>query len=448
MEAWQGHKEEYYPNNTSTLFLSQNTATYTGVVDRYPVATTSHTGTTGDSFSDGSPPTGYPDHEYPYHFFDRGGTSTNGNPLSSSSTLPVASVNHHATGLSETVNPSSALCNDVYAEDIHPYQQTWDLPSSHGHAHAPLTDSAVLCPDFSFKSVPYSSLVPSPSTIKVPTPSEMAILMRPSGTSTTDISPIVPPTPLNMANDHLSAVHLSSAPPEEEFTLARERKHACSMCHKRFDRPSTLRKHLLVHTGEKAFQCETCGRRFGVASNLNRHVRRCILKPVNAMLSPPPATAGTDSSPEPSTPLSERSRAATATATRTSTSTSPRPRTSHIAQARSSRVQSQFSSQATCKRRRRAPSPSRWIPDSLRGFFLEELHKATSVPLPPVVPSAFEERNSMDENVGNAPYHPREWAFKPQLPGPGVSDYVFGGKDVGNFGGGGREQMLGRVLVF
>ncbi|GAW04968.1 c2h2 conidiation transcription factor [Lentinula edodes] len=72
----------------------------------------------------------------------------------------------------------------------------------------------------------------------------MAILMRPGGASSNDISPIVPPTPLNMASDHLSAVQMSSAPPEEDFTLARERKHACSMCHKRFDRPSTLRKYI------------------------------------------------------------------------------------------------------------------------------------------------------------------------------------------------------------
>ncbi|KAJ3918844.1 hypothetical protein F5877DRAFT_41688 [Lentinula edodes] len=428
----------YYPNDPSTLFFAENTTTY---VD-YPVASASHTGTTSShGFSDGSPPTGYPDHEYPYHLFDGGGTSTNA--LSSSSTLlPVASVNR-ATGLSESANPSSALCSDVYTEDAHPYQLPWNLPSSHGHAHARLADSAAFGPVFSFKSTPYTGSVPSSSTIKVPTPSEMAILMRPGGASSNDISPIVPPTPLNMASDHLSAVQMSSAPPEEDFTLARERKHACSMCHKRFDRPSTLRKHLLVHTGEKAFQCETCGRRFGVASNLNRHVRRCILKPVNAMQSPPTATTATDSSPEPGTPSMERSR--TVTVTRTSTSTSPRPRGS---QSRSSRAQSQLPSHSTCKRRRRAPSPSHWIPDSLRGFILEELHKTTPIPLPPVVPSVYEERNSLDENVGIAPYHPREWVFKPQLPGPGMSTYIFGGKDVRNFGGSGREQMLGRVLVF
>ncbi|KAE9406348.1 hypothetical protein BT96DRAFT_250298 [Gymnopus androsaceus JB14] len=242
--------------------------------------------------------------------------------------------------------------------------------------------------------------------------------------------PSIPPIPLAMVS-----AESSSLPPEEEYTLARERKHACSMCHKRFDRPSTLRKHLLVHTGEKAFQCSTCGRRFGVASNLNRHVRRCILKPVN----------------QPSSQSSQSSQSPPTITTTITTTSSQSPEPSAQAQPRS----------ASYKRRRRAPSPSRWIPDSLRGFILDldsafQLKSIVSIPLPPVTPSPYgEERDSWDENVGNAPYHPREWQVKPRLPGPGVIGAdtslrgmsVFGGKDVGNLGNGGG-LWGGSVLVF
>jgi hypothetical protein len=99
----------------------------------------------------------------------------------------------------------------------------------------------------------------------------------------------------------------------------RKKIHACWMCHKSFDRPSTLRKvyccvnvevtvksdilSLVVASscphwrkgyvssfrsivpaliGLSAYVCNICNRRFGVASNLNRHTRRCALKPVNA----------------------------------------------------------------------------------------------------------------------------------------------------------------------
>ncbi|EEB98105.1 hypothetical protein MPER_02446 [Moniliophthora perniciosa FA553] len=34
---------------------------------------------------------------------------------------------------------------------------------------------------------------------------------------------------------------------EDEAAFTRERKHACSMCHKRFDRPSTLKKVMMIH---------------------------------------------------------------------------------------------------------------------------------------------------------------------------------------------------------
>ncbi|KLO19967.1 hypothetical protein SCHPADRAFT_48462 [Schizopora paradoxa] len=73
----------------------------------------------------------------------------------------------------------------------------------------------------------------------------------------------------------------------------RKKTHGCWMCNKSFDRPSTLKKHLLVHTGEKAFVCQFCTRRFGVASNLNRHIKRCPQRPKDASALAGPSSSST-----------------------------------------------------------------------------------------------------------------------------------------------------------
>ncbi|KAH7925671.1 hypothetical protein BV22DRAFT_1010705 [Leucogyrophana mollusca] len=110
------------------------------------------------------------------------------------------------------------------------------------------------------------------------------------------------------------------------------------------------------------------------------------------------------------------------------------------------------SSGTSSKRRRRAPSPSQWIPTSLLPFnlFSIDFTKSTSVPLPPV--SAFkdassdewiEERDSWNENVGLTPYHPCGWGGA--LPGPGLG---FGSKDVGKLGlMNGGAFVMGRLMV-
>lgn len=53
------------------------------------------------------------------------------------------------------------------------------------------------------------------------------------------------------------------------------RKHACSLCDKRFVRPSSLQTHMFSHTGEKPFCCTVagCNRRFSVCSNMRRHMK-------------------------------------------------------------------------------------------------------------------------------------------------------------------------------
>ncbi|KAJ7160674.1 hypothetical protein C8R43DRAFT_1177092 [Mycena crocata] len=238
----------------------------------------------------------------------------------------------------------------------------------------------------------------------------------------------------------------------EEGFLSREKKHGCTMCHKRFDRPSTLKKHLLVHTGEKAFQCSICERRFGVMSNLNRHIRRCSLREVHTHHgSGASSQAAAAALPEKVASVSPRKRGRTPPAADAANPTA--------------------SASAPRKRRRRPPSPTRWIPPSLRSFIIPspEVVAAVNVPLAPVSPSRArplytrsgpdavteggplwdEERDSYDENIGRAPYHPSEWEKTHRLPGPGVVA-KFGGGVSGNYSSdsdfGDRARIRGRTV--
>ncbi|KAL0593693.1 Zinc finger protein 42-like protein [Plecturocebus cupreus] len=53
------------------------------------------------------------------------------------------------------------------------------------------------------------------------------------------------------------------------------RNHVCAECGKAFTESSKLKRHFLVHTGERPFQCTFagCGKRFSLDFNLRTHVR-------------------------------------------------------------------------------------------------------------------------------------------------------------------------------
>lgn len=176
-----------------------------------------------------------------------------------------------------------------------------------------------------------------------------------------------------------------------------------------------------------AFVCDICGRRFSVLSNLNRHAKRCPMRPVNLTktiaTTNPANTSSSDQvtegeiQPGPSSevPRGRKRKSATQDPTKGNNHPQVPP--------------------AKPKRSRRAPSPSSWVPGSLRHFDLTPQTNSAPMPLPPVHPYGdVEERDSFDENVDVAPYHPQGW--KGRLPGPGVME-----RDIANTNG-------GRILVF
>ncbi|KAJ1819070.1 hypothetical protein LPJ60_003975 [Coemansia sp. RSA 2675] len=89
------------------------------------------------------------------------------------------------------------------------------------------------------------------------------------------------PVPTGLSTARLLVVHYGEsqdaavAPKHKPRETVKERKYPCTVCGKRFTRPSSLACHRRTHTGEKPHACqfEGCDKHFSVQSNLRRHMR-------------------------------------------------------------------------------------------------------------------------------------------------------------------------------
>ncbi|KAK7443770.1 hypothetical protein VKT23_015554 [Stygiomarasmius scandens] len=109
-------------------------------------------------------------------------------------------------------------------------------------------------------SIPAFRVAPSSSSVAVP---------RPHSASSSAASRQDVPSPSSLASGDLS-------------DDGDEKKHVCTLCSKRFNRPSSLRIHMNTHTGATPFQCPYpgCGRSFNVNSNMRRHYRNHTNAPI------------------------------------------------------------------------------------------------------------------------------------------------------------------------
>ena len=77
-------------------------------------------------------------------------------------------------------------------------------------------------------------------------------------------------------NTKPQAAQASSQPASSVAPVQRRREKnmlPCNYCGKCFDRPSLLKRHIRIHTGERPHVCDICNKGFSTSSSLNTHRR-------------------------------------------------------------------------------------------------------------------------------------------------------------------------------
>lgn len=55
-----------------------------------------------------------------------------------------------------------------------------------------------------------------------------------------------------------------------------EKAYSCDLCGRRFAQKGALGVHMRTHSKEKPYMCDECGARFSMSGNLTRHRQVCV----------------------------------------------------------------------------------------------------------------------------------------------------------------------------
>ncbi|KAJ3090245.1 hypothetical protein HK102_004337 [Quaeritorhiza haematococci] len=205
-------------------------------------------------------------------------------PISSADPSPISSVSPLSASSTDT---TSLLIFQCPIESSLSRPSLFLTPSPVEASLGPSLDKFITC-----SMIPSASSAAETKSLASKSPNEEHSMIAADIQSASQRIAAAAPSMDNSSSPHMRSEPETSTPGASTFIMEGTRglgivypsdsgfgtrRYGCTICNKRFSRPSTLRTHMNSHTGERPYACiaRGCGWKFTVLSNLKRHFKVC-----------------------------------------------------------------------------------------------------------------------------------------------------------------------------